>query len=187
MTKAMTWTLEKDWPDEEREAVLSCLGDMFSKANNAMLDKAAAVDGLTGGRRRRVRHAITAGHLLCALCAGALQVLDRLKDAAKVTGAQIAEAVVDSVLTELFPKTSTPAVRAAVKAVAAAGAEHLVSMLLTPDAVRALRFGGAISCPDWSRHPSDAVWEHCVKPLFAKLLDDKEQQWSQQQLKVLTL
>lgn len=189
-TKMLSWHLESDWPETDRDAALSCLGDVFSKANDGMLDAIAEQEGLDDDHRWRLAAAVRDGHVLCSLCAGTLRLLKRVKEAAKVTAEAVAESVVDAAfeLTELdLSDAEQDALRRVCVAVAGVGAEHVVATLAGEHHVLALRIAGAMSCPDWAAHPSDAVWTECVKPLAAKALSDAEQKWARKELDRLQL
>ncbi|MGN8048152.1 hypothetical protein ACTJKO_00585 [Curtobacterium sp. 22159] len=189
-TKMLTWHLEHDWPETDRDAALSCLSDVFSKADDAMLDAIARQDGLNGSQRRRLVAAVRDGHVLCSLCAGTLRMLRRLKEAAKVTAEAVAGSVVDAAfeLTESDPDDAEQAaLRRVCVAVAGVGAEHVVDTLVGKQHVLALRIAGAMSCPDWATHPGDTVWTECVKPLAAKALSDAEQAWARKKSDSLTV
>lgn len=176
--KLVLWTVETVWSDDETKQLVSAFADSVAPANRIFVDALAASAGLTDDDRHRIRGHVE-GHLICVLSVAVLEAYDTLSTALD----ELATVAARQLAADLFTGATEASARAAAERVFKLAARQLTGLLIDDARVVALRFVGAVSCPDWHAHPDDGIWTYCLKPAFLDALSDKEKEWASEKLK----
>ncbi|WIA97020.1 hypothetical protein [Curtobacterium sp. MCBA15_004] len=176
--KLALWPVETMWSDDETNRLVLAFADSVAPANRIFVDALAASAGLTDNDRERIR-AHVAGHLICVLSVALLEAYDTLGTALD----DLATVAVRQLAADLFTGATEAIARAAAERVFKLAARQLTEILIDDVRVIALRFVGAVSCPDWYAHPGDGIWTYCLKPAFLDAFGDKEKEWAGDKLK----
>lgn len=172
--KVALWTITHSWSDTEMEVLVSAFAGCVAPINKRFAELLDEDTTLTASEKARVRGRVKSDHLVCVIAVALLEAYDRLDTELHELAAKAAQTLAMG----LFPTTAEGVfARAAAEMIFKQTASLLMSFVTDEKNILALRFVGALSCPDWTEHPEDGVWEYCIKPVFLKALEQFEQDW----------
>lgn len=160
------------------------LDAVFSSIINPVLGSlldAARDNSLTPRQASMIKAMLLEGHVFCVLCVLILELdaavgeqLDALRD-------HVLSALVDAVFGSGPTGYLSPAARVIVIRALTAGVNRglaAVKAASGPDtAIQSVQLVGLITCPDLEKHPKDAVYTMCLKPLAAAFLSEEISKW----------
>jgi len=176
--KVAFWTVRQVWSDDETTVLVDAFAACVAPVNRIFVDELAASVGLTDSDRRRIHEWVGDGHLVCVLSVTMLRAYDAFNAALDT----LAEQAAKHLAAALFPGPTEAIARAATEYAFKQAATRLAELVIDDTRILALRFIGAVSCPDWDRHPDDGIWTYCLKPAFLGALGDQQQQWAEKAL-----